>query len=262
MLFVVDGGHGIDIPHYIPLISVCHGTWVALWARADWQPEHLGFDEECYEPSQLQMYGRRGQPGRPNMLPVAVSAGAKRELVMYHNRHDAVTICNGVSTREFCPLPKHTDRARPIIIHAAADWRKGIYIIPKLQERLPHFDFQYLNAEIGEEPAKFARGDMFVHISCSEGNAYACLEAMSCNLPMVVTNVGLFESDVDSSIVGRVIPYVSTVEEICQAIEEVWETREKFNPREWILSNATFEHFRDNWHSLIENLEQLGLKRN
>jgi glycosyltransferase involved in cell wall biosynthesis len=193
------------------------------------------------------------------MLPVAVSSGAKRELEFYHNRFDALIIFNGIDADQFVPRRAFSS-SRPLIIHAASDWRKGIDIIPKLQSKLPHFDFQFLNANIGEEPEKFARGDMFVHISCSEGNSYACLEAMSCDLPVVVTNVGLFESDVDSSIVGRVVPYVSTVDEICHAIKEVWEERRKFHPREWILRNATFEHFKHNWQNLIANLEQYGLK--
>ncbi len=263
-LFVVDGGHGLNIPDRSPILSVCHGTWVAVWQRWQFQPEPVDHPQPPYEATQQKMWGAPGREQspavirKPNALPVAVSSGSKRELVCYHNRGDAPVLLHGIDHNLFTPRKASPD-AKPTILHCASEWRKGHHIIPQLVERLPQFNFEFLDAKIGEEPEKFARGDMFIHISCSEGNAYSCLEAMSCNLPMVVTNVGLFEKDVDSSVVGRVVPYFSSVEAICEAIEEVWEQRKQFNPRDWIMRHATFSHFQSRWEQLIEHAEMFGL---
>ncbi len=263
-LFIVDGGHGLNIPDRSPIISVCHGTWVAVWQRWQWIPEPRDHPDPPYEESQVRMWGIPGREkrpavkGKPNVLPVACSTGAKRELVDYHGRDDAPILLHGIDHDVF--TPKKNNNAKPIIVHVANEWRKGDFKVREIAKRLPEFQFEFLNAEIGEEPAKFQRADMFIHISCSEGNAYACLEAMSCNLPMVVTNVGLFESDVGSETVGRVVPYYADLDQFVEAIREVWETRDRFNPREWIEQNATFAHFRGRWIDLIQNLEKYGLR--
>ena len=256
-LFITDGGHGLEIPDSYPILSVCHGSWVGLWARWGFTPEMEGNIGAPYEASQVAMWGKPDSPGKSNALPVACSSGAKRELIQYHLRPDAPIILHGIDHDIY--VPRETSNPRPKIIHVATEWRKGHHLIPKLQSLLPQFDFEFLGARIGEEPDKFAAGDMFVHFSCSEGNSYACLEAMSCNLPMVVTNVGLFEKDVDSAIVGKVVPFYSTVEQMAEAIVEVWDTRLRFNPRDWILKNATFEKFRGRWETLISTAELFNL---
>lgn len=265
-LFVVDGGHGLNIPDRSPILSVCHGTWVAVWQRWQFIPEPVDHPQPPYEGSQQRMWGTPGREkspavtGKPNVLPVAVSTGSKRELICYHNRGDAPVLLHGIDHDVY--VPRKTNNAKPVIIHVASEWRKGHHIIPRLQELLPQFKFEFLSAAIGEEPQKFARGDMYIHISCSEGNSYACLEAMSCNLPMVATNVGLFESDVKSEVIGKVVSYYSTPEQMAEAIVEVWETRTKFNPRDWIMQNATFRHFKDRWEKLIANAEMFNLQLN
>jgi hypothetical protein len=256
-LLITDGGHGLEIPDSIPILSVCHGTWVGVWARWGWTPEMEGYVNAPYEESQVAMWGNHDHPGKPNTLPVACSSGAKRELVQYHARFDSPTLLHGIDHDVY--IPRKTTNTRPKIIHVANEWRKGHHIIPELQSRLPQFDFEFLNAGIGEEPDRFIRGDMYIHISCSEGNSYACLEAMSCNLPMVVTNVGLFEKDVGGEVVGKVIPFYSTVDQMAEAIIEVWESRGKFNPRDWIIRNATFEKFKERWEKLIRTAELFGL---
>jgi len=256
-LFVVDGGHGLSIPDDTPILSVCHGSWVGLWARWGFTKEMEGHEGAPYEESQVKMWGTYSNSGKHNVLPVACSGGAKRELVQYHNRLDAPVILHGVHHNVY--IPKKTFNPKPIIIHVANEWRKGHHIIPEVAKRLPQFQFEFLSAGIGQEPERFARGDMFIHISCSEGNAYACLEAMSCDLPMVVTNVGLFESDVPSATVGKVVEFYSSVDNIVEAVLEVWENKERFHPREWIEQNATFEHFKQRWVELIEDAEDYGL---
>lgn len=257
-LFITDGGHGLSIPNGFPILSVCHGSWVGLRARWGWTPEMSGHDGAPYEESQVKMWGNYDSLGKPNTLPVACSGSAKRELIQYHNRSDAPVLLHGIDHETY--TPRKNSNSRPVIIHVANEWRKGHHIIPDLEARLPEFEFRFLNAAIGEEPERFGGGDVFIHISCSEGNAYACLEAMSCNLPMVVTNVGLFEKDVLSETVGKVIPYYSTVDQIVEAVKEVYERKREFNPREWILQNATFQMFKERWEELIFNAESFGLE--
>ena len=262
-LFIVDGGHGLNIPNAVPILSVCHGTWVAVWQRWQFIPEPIDHPKPPYESTQVKMWGVPGRSQypkvekKPNVLPVACSSGAKRELICYHGRDDSPVLLHGIDHDEY--VPRKTLNEKPTIIHVATEWRKGQHLISKISEKLPQFNFQFLNAKIGEEPVKFAQGDMFIHLSCSEGNSYACLEAMSCNLPMVVTNVGLFESDVQSETVGKVIPYYSTIDQMVEAIVEVWESRIKYNPREWIIQNATFQHFKERWLNLISNAESFNL---
>jgi hypothetical protein len=262
-LYIVDGGHGLNIPDRSPILSVCHGTWVAVWQRWQFMPEPIDHPQLPYESSQARMWGTPGREqspaiiGKSNVLPIACSSGAKRELVCYHAREDAPVLLHGIDHDIY--VPHKTHNAKPVILHVASEWRKGSHLIPQLSERLSQFQFEFLNAKIGEEPSKFSKGDMFIHMSCSEGNSYACLESMSCNLPMVVTNVGLFEGDVKDEMVGKVIPYYSTIDQMAEAIVEVWETKERFNPREWIIQHATFQHFKERWEELIFNAEDFGL---
>jgi glycosyltransferase involved in cell wall biosynthesis len=264
-LFIVDGSHGELVPDHIPVVSVAHGTWVGFWARHKWEPEELSFENPPFEPSQMKMFGvsSRNIPPKPNTLVVAVSSGVKRELKMYHGLNkDTLVLLHGVEANIFVPRrDRNTRRERPVVLYTSQHSEyKGSHIIEKLKAWMPQFHFQSLQIQIDREHTAFQEVDMAIHLSCSEGNSFFCLEAMSCDLPMVVTNVGLFESDVDSSIVGKVLPYTSDISAFKNAIFEVWEGRQKFHPREWILQNATFEHFKSRWQSLVSNLEQFGLK--
>ena len=246
-LAVSDGywGHGIT-QH--PVVPVVHGTWAQFhlnmggspWTNHEVRAQHDAFNA-------------------PNAYPVACSPASARELLHHHRREPAATILHGVDLQVFRPrLPKNADIIpqnipHPVILHAATNVKKGKEIMPAIARDLgAGFSVQYLNAKIGEEPEAFRRGDIFLHPSQHEGNAYALLEALATGLPIVTTNVGLFES-IEDGLVGRVLPVGSTVSQWADAVRDLWPHVEVLSQaaRACAERMADFETFREKWVAFL-----------
>lgn len=237
-LFIVDGNHGANIPDDAPIISVAHGTWAGLHRR--WIISDIG---DVTEKSQIERWKK------PNVKVVSISPGVTYELTEFCGVEPYKCIPHGIYTDIYRPV--ETKNQKPVVIHVAQGNGKGLDKMEAIQNLVPEFEIRYLNAEIGEEPFKFAQGDMFLHASLSDGNSYACLEAMSCDLPSVVTNVGLFH-DFDDIDIGMVVNYNCGPETYAAALKEVWKNREKIHPREWMAKNSTYNRFKKQWEDLIE----------
>ena len=235
-IFIVDGDHGRNIPPEAPIISVAHGTWAGLHRR--WLTNDINDHTERSQISRWHL---------PNVKVVSVSSGVTYELQTLCNKEPDIEILHGIDTDLF--VPKQHNNKKPVILHVAQSEGKGLHLMNEIQELLPEFEVRYLNAEIGEEHIKFAEGDIFLHASLSDGNSYACLEAMSCNLPCVVTNVGLFHN-FDESQIGRILPYTSTPKDYANAIRDLWECKD-VNTREFIERYVTFNQFKFNWEKYI-----------
>ena len=211
---VSDGywGHGIT-QH--PVLPVVHGTWAQF---------HLNMGDSPWGNHEVR--AQHDAFNAPNAFPVACSPASARELVAHHRRQPVATILHGVDLEAFRPanpadiMPDNIPH--PVILHAATNAKKGQEIMPAIARELgAGFSVEYLNAKIDEEPDAFRRGDIFLHPSQHEGNAYALLEALATGLPVVTTNVGLFES-IEDGLVGRVLPVGSTVSQWAEAVRDVW----------------------------------------
>lgn len=206
---ISDGYWGAGISVH-PVIPVVHGTWAQFhvnmgsspWSNAEVQQQHAAFTA-------------------PNAYPVACSAASARELDQYHHVK-AHVILHGIDLDRFYPRKDSRIMPEPVVLHAATNDKKGRHLMQPIARALGHdFRVEYLNAKVGEEPRRFQAGDIFLHPSRHEGNAYALLEALSTGLPIVTTPVGLFE-DVPDRSVGRILPIAATVHEWADAVREVW----------------------------------------
>lgn len=210
---VTDGYWGAGITRH-PVAAVIHGTWAQFhvnmmnpspWLNAEVQAQHNAFNAM-------------------NVFPVACSRAAARELEQHHRRQAAATILHGVDLKAFYPRKNggFTPDRIPVVLHAATNEKKGSGLMPGITRELgPEYFVSYLNATAGEEPQAFQRGDLFLHPSKHEGNAYALLEALATGLPVVTTAVGLFE-DLPDGACGRILPISSTVSQWADAVREVW----------------------------------------
>lgn len=246
-IVVADGYWGAGISA-TPVVPVIHGTWAQFhinMGSSPWTNIEVKAQHEAYNAA--------------NAFPVAVSAGSARELLAHHRVTAQEVIMHGIDLEEFRPQ-KHgnPEDQRPVILHAATNAKKGKTIIPAIERDLgADFRVLYLNAGAGEEAEAFQRGDVFLHPSKHEGNAYALLEAMATGLPIVTTNVGLFES-IDDGLMGRTLTIQAPVAEWASACRDAWgdgKTPYRAYAREaraWAKRIADFETFKGKWIAFLE----------
>ncbi len=243
---VSDGYWGAGVTRH-PVVPVVHGTWAQFHINmrtSPWTNQEVAAQHDAFN--------------APNAFPVACSPASARELLLHHGKEAAATIMHGVDLEEFSPFKD--GRTPPIVLHTATNIKKGRQIIPAIAKQLgPAFGVEFLNAKAGEEAKAFQRGEIFLHPSAHEGNAYALLEALAVGLPIVTTPVGLFES-IEDGIVGRVLPHSSTVSHWAQAIVEVWGDgvkpyREYAQGARAVAKRiASLEDFKRNWIAFLEGV--------
>lgn len=261
---VSDGYWGLGITSH-PVVPVVHGTWAEFHERMGLRPT-------------LEVQRQGEAFNAPNSFPVACSAAAAREVRRHHGRNVTATILHGIDLAAYHPLSFFDDQ-RPapppwIVLHAATNEKKGSRLIPQIAALLgPDYDLQFLNAGLGQEPAAFRRGHMFLHPTRHEGNAYACLEALATNLPVVTTRSGVFEDiPADPSFrtaVGFTLPIAATPESYAAAIRQVAMSLRlhadfafqspPFRPREWAGKNANMTGFADSWDTVLRQV--IGVSR-
>ena len=249
---VADGFWAGGLPDGAPVTVVCHGTWAELDARVGGvDPRLIAAQERAFK----------------RFPVVAVSEAAARQLRQDHGVEAAAVIGNGVDTAMFrprgqgrvgaplggCPSQGRPHWAAPtrwpVVLYAGRGFAKGEDIVRAAARLLPEFEVRFLDARIGEEPAKFAAGDVFLFPSRHEGNAYALLEAMACGLPVVASPVGLLEPVPDERL--GVIVDSEDPAAWADAVRRVWRHRDAYDPRAWVLENATFERFAAGWRCYL-----------
>ena len=248
---VVDGYWGIGITGR-PVVPVVHGTWAGF---------HVNMGNASWD-THPEVAAQHTAFTATNAHPVACSPASARELERYHHR-TAPVILHGVDLDIFTPQKNGRDVAAgaPLVLEAAGkNVKKGSEIIPAIARELrPDFRVEYLNAGAGQEAARFQAGEVFLHPSRHEGNAYALLEAMAVGLPIVTSNVGLFE-DIEDLVVGRVLPVRATVKQWGDAVRDVWGDgvvpyrHYAKNARSWMRQHGTIDRFRREWCDFVEAL--------
>ena len=95
-----------------------------------------------------------------------------------------------------------------------------------------------------------------------QGNAYACLEALATDLPIVTTRAGLFE-DIPAAADGRTevgytLPVTATPEAIARSVKRCVERMNagelQGKPRGWAEKNANMTHFAETWDTFLRGL--------
>ncbi len=250
-----DGYWGIGVSSR-PVVPVVHGTWAEFHYRMGLRPT-----------MEVQRQGEAFNA--PNAYPVACSLAAAREVLRHHGRTVSATIYHGIDLAAYRPP---TDRLPPgppwIVLEAAGrNEKKGARIMPAIQRCLgPDYRIEYLNAAIGEEPDAFRRGHVFLHPTRHEGNAYACLEALATDLPMVTTQAGVFEdvrrNGTGASELGYILPISATPEAYAVAIRAACgryaERSILGTPRRWAEENANMTWFAEGWDAHLRGLLKRG----
>lgn len=239
-VLVADGTMTDHFPHNFKglKISVVHGTWAEFGLRN----KTKAFEGEAE--SQGRVWNQS------DVLTVAVSQSAADMVLKHHKAEVDAIIPNGIDLSAY--VPRLNSNVKPVLLHAATDYNKdALGKLNEIARLLPEFDCQFLGAKIGEEPNKFARGDIFLSCSHCEGYSYATVEAMSCGLPIVTSSTGIFE-DMDPRGVGHVVAWDAPAEQFSAAVRTVWNNRSTYKPREWVEQHGSFELFASRWNAFIE----------
>jgi len=238
-LMVVDGGSASRTSYSQPLISVVHGTWKELHRRCNMTDGPEVRDQEIAW-------------SNPEFKKVAVSKSVANQLKEHHNVDADAIILHGVDLNKFKPR-KHQLPRKPVVIHAATDFIKHRGDMLKLDKELGGgYELKFLDAQIGEEPEKFAQGDIFLHWSNYEGNSYAMIEALAAGLPIVGTGVGAFETPEIRESAGFFIQWdLCNCERLKLMLESVCDSYSKYEPRAVAEEFFDYDRFKEEWHSFI-----------
>ncbi len=247
---VSDGYWGNAISNH-RVVPVVHGTWAEFHARMGLQPTG-----EVH---------RQGEAfTSPNAYPVACSAASARELRRHHGRAASAVIPHGIDLGAYrSALPALAPGPPWIVLQAAGhNAKKGGGLMEPIQRLLgADYIIEYLDAKIGEEPERWRRGHVFLHPTRHEGNAYACLEALATDLPIVTTAAGVFEdipadAQTGATEVGFTLPITATPERFAQAIRQVclrWDSY-RGKPRRWAEQNANMTAFTNAWDGFLRQV--------
>lgn len=148
-----------------------------------------------------------------------------------------------------------------LILHAAPgnNRKKRPDVFARMAAR---WRVECLDADIGEEPERYRRGDVFVHVPYSEDNCYSILEAMATGMVCVFSDCCNPDKDQMVKVedgIGflRGIPFAAyvksdaTQEEIERAVEVAWENRTYLKPRLLIQKFYNLAQWENGWLDAI-----------
>ena len=184
----------------------------------------------------------------PGKNLIAVSEFVEWELNQYTNLVSHQIIDNAVDTSVFTPSPQ-----KDLVVGIVASqgkMEKYKPIIEAVRREFPVVDIK------GVWPNDISRGlhqvSVFLHLSEHEGNSYAILEAMACNLPVVGTNTGLlWERDHQF---GGIIHDV-TAESVLGHIRHVYNNRESYRNREYVEEHHSLPRFIGSWRNAVSRIK-------
>jgi len=188
-------------------------------------------------------YGLKGR-----LMPHAVDTATFRPM-------------NSESARESLGLPE----SAPIgLFVGRPDSTKGFDILTGVARRMPNVQFVTVGGQHEDGPANvrslgrvdheelgrvYAAADFFFLPSRYEGFGLATLEAMSCNIPVVVSEEA-WPFPEEPSQCGVVVRGVAESDYV-DAIRLVLATRGQFSPRQYVLPRYDFGVFRAAWRDYI-----------
>lgn len=116
-----------------------------------------------------------------------------------------ITVGNGVDVQEFAHLPKIAHKDFTVLCISRRDPVKGVAILEEAVRKVPGAKLHLVSGR-QRSLADFARVDIYVLPSLSEGLPLVLLEAMAAKLPIVTTDVGDCGQIVTKANCGLVVP--------------------------------------------------------
>jgi glycosyltransferase involved in cell wall biosynthesis len=212
---------------------------------------------------------------------IAVSDFMADEMERIGVRPDR-TIAHGVDTERFKPMDKEKLRKKygvpdgvPVVVwskdfHPVAGFSIISHLVNKFQDVHWVLNFKYkqnykprlknvtIVQPVGREvmPEIYNLGDFLINPSVTESFGLVPLEAMSCDIPCILSNTGLvwergMKKDIEERPYGILVdPWTSQSYE--KAVEMMLEDGRKYGPRKWVMNNGfTKERWERDWKGLI-----------
>jgi hypothetical protein len=151
---------------------------------------------------------------------------------------------------------QEVSRSRRVV----GDWRnfnKGRNVIPLLKKAAPQWDFVQL--QCGTDPESkikaYYQGSIYLTLSLSEGCSYSQLDALALGLPVLSTDVSLFDGDADPRC-GMSFSWQErdNVEYIVELLEEMYRGFKHFDPMGWMVSRNNFSSWKNRWRGLVDEV--------
>lgn len=204
---------------------------------------------------------------------IAVSNSVLREVERYY-RHKGKVIPNAVDTELFRKLDK--SRAREMLelqqeetiglFVGRAEYAKGFDVLLEIARSMRDITFVVVGSRVhgppnvkalgriphSDMPLCYASADFLLLPSRYEGFNLSILEALACDLPIVVSGAAYPFVD-EPSRYGRVVGSLRP-HEFVEAINALLDRSSSYACREAIVTGYSFEVFQDNWERLVTML--------
>lgn len=265
----------IHTHHIGPLLYGC----MAILKSTNIQHIHTEHDAwHLLDHKQLQMTKLMLRLGRITLVADASTVGAQLSGMLGCNI-DPITILNGIDTEKFLPSLNHkpyknnarvfkigcaarlvTEKSLDVLIQAIADIPNAeLYIAGDGPEKhnlvnlVQELDLSTKVKFIGytdDMVGFYHQLDLFVLTSSNEGLPLSILEAQSCNVPVVCSDVGGVHEGVCKQ-TGRLIKR-HTVNEFHIAIKAQMKLCSKYHPRDFIKQNFDIKKMIKAYNKLVE----------
>ena len=263
-IVVTDNHLACDIPNEYKVFLIHHGCALTTAERnPDWQEPW----KSLCTIGQKKMLNYR-DPN--NTIIISCSKSCIEDFKKYFGKtYTRFKINKILHTSKFDTniYKKEFNSDIPIVLGNWDYGKKGLKIIERLVNKTNKFKFKKLsiypnNSNIDEFDLRkqnfYLESDIFLQTSNSEGGPYATIDAMVCGIPVVATNVGMFEynDDIPDNCFVRInIDKLDDTEYIISKLEYAWHNKEMltYNARNWFIQNCSFDLWCSQFKSIIEN---------
>jgi hypothetical protein len=228
-IVIADGYWGAGLMNQSRVICVVHGLYAGWYG-----PDHR--------------YSKFQSEYLPGHHVVPVSSFAAEEIRVFSGAKIDRLICNAANLDIFVP-PKERQRAFVVGTIFKGDKEKIFRLtLDSIAQRIK---MRWVGGKWPDEIVSgLQRCSVFLHLSKHEGNSYAVLEALSCNLPVVGTATGLLWDSAGRF--GAVVPDDIGPDDLIDVLHLVHEQRDTYNNRQWLEQNSSFELFAKSWKEYIK----------
>lgn len=254
---VIADSFWADGLHHLPYcISHQHGNW----SHTTFADVLNGVQPEfpMHAAAQLDFRRRYVKAGRKL---TAVSAFIAHQMHMQWG-FEATVINNGIDLHLFHSAILKNPRQRPLFIHFVTNQNKGFEHIEAVKKA---FDADVLLLDAAAQYLQLpkyealAQADLVIHPSAHEGNSYAVLETLACEVPIVAYNVGLlYEVDLNDrcELVGAIGDrLLRSPDFTVNLVREALENLNSYDPR-YIAQEHDVVRFRTEWQEYVNDLVQ------